>query len=405
MISHFSLTAFIRSVSRDLLSEYFRRAGLPLELGPRTPKKARAEPLIEAIGKLADSQRAQCESDFREVHKLATAGGIQRILDEANFQGAGLAAPLRERRGHLDKALLTYLNARAIFDAASLFAARDILPGRYWKRRLPLTGASDIDPVPKIAKLEQAISHYFRVEEGRGGACKIDYHGRRPLHHFFAYPEDIPPRRWSGRAQVLRASICGRHSRSFSLCADSKLIPAWYIGDRDSEAAMFFMDNLAKRLTHRVQLTSDGHAPYLEAVEGAFGADIDYAMLVKIYGPSAEGQRRYSPADCIGAVKRVVEGKPDKSKVSTSYVERNNGIIRQHCKRYARLTQAFSKKVENHVYAFALHTMYHNFVKISGAHRMTPAQAAGVDSRLWEIGDVVAMIEAWEANQAKEKSN
>ena len=181
-----------------------------------------------------------------------------------------------------------------------------------------------------------------------------------------------------------------------SLCADSKLIPAWYIGDRDSEAAMFFMDNLAKRLTHRVQLTSDGHAPYLEAVEGAFGADIDYAMLVKIYGPSAEGQRRYSPADCIGAVKKVIEGKPDKSKVSTSYVERNNGIIRQHCKRYARLTQAFSKKVENHVYAFALHTMYHNFVKISGAHRMTPAQAAGVDSRLWEIGDIVKVVEDWE---------
>ncbi len=148
---------------------------------------------------------------------------------------------------------------------------------------------------------------------------------------------------------------------------------------------MFFMDNLAKRLSHRVQLTSDGRASYLEAVEGAFGADIDYAMLVKIYGPSAEGQRRYSPAECIGAVKKVVEGKPDKSKISTSYVERNNGIIRQHCKRYARLTQAFSKKVDNHVYAFALHTMYHNFVKISGAHRMTPAQAAGVDSHAWKL--------------------
>ncbi|MGD0142002.1 MAG: IS1 family transposase [Rhizomicrobium sp.] len=188
-----------------------------------------------------------------------------------------------------------------------------------------------------------------------------------------------------------------------SICAESKLVPAWYIGDRDSEAAMFFMDNLAKRLTHRVQLTSDGHAPYLEAVEGAFGADIDYAMLVKIYGPTAEGQRRYSPAECIGAVKRVVEGKPDKSKVSTSYVERNNGIIRQHCKRYARLTQAFSKKLENHIYAFALHTMYHNFVKISGAHKMSPAQAAGVDSRLWEIEDMVAMIEAWEAANGAQK--
>lgn len=162
---------------------------------------------------------------------------------------------------------------------------------------------------------------------------------------------------------------------------------------------MFFMDNLAKRLANRVQLTSDGHKPYLQAVEGAFGADVDYAMLVKIYGQTAEGQRRYSPPECIGISKTVVEGKPDKSKVSTSYVERNNGIIRQHCKRYARLTQAFSKKVENHVYAFALHTMYHNFVKISGAHRQTPAQAAGVDSRLWEVSDIVAMIEGWEAAQ------
>lgn len=183
-----------------------------------------------------------------------------------------------------------------------------------------------------------------------------------------------------------------------SICADSKLVPAWYIGDRDSEAAMFFMDNLAKRLANRVQLTSDGHKPYLEAVEGAFGADIDFAQLVKVYGPSPEGpQRRYSPAECLGTQKRRIEGNPNPKLVSTSYVERNNGIIRQHCKRYARLTQAFSKKVENHVYAFALHTMYHNFVKISGAHRMTPAQAANVDSRLWEIGDIVKVVEEWEA--------
>ncbi len=182
-----------------------------------------------------------------------------------------------------------------------------------------------------------------------------------------------------------------------SICAESKLVPVWYIGDRDSEAAMFFMDKLAKRLANRVQLTSDGHAPYLEAVEGAFGADIDYAMLIKIYGKSSDNEKRYSPAECIGSVKKAIEGKPVKRLVSTSYVERNNGIIRQHCKRYARLTQAFSKKLENHIYAFALHTMYHNFVKISGAHKMSPAQAAGVDSRLWEIEDMVAMIEAWEA--------
>jgi IS1 family transposase len=178
--------------------------------------------------------------------------------------------------------------------------------------------------------------------------------------------------------------------------AESKLVPAWYIGSRDSEAAMFFMDNLARRLANRVQLTSDGHKPYLEAVEGAFGADIDYAMLVKLYGPAPEGQRRYSPPQIVAAVGKRIEGNPDPKYVSTSYAERNNGIIRQHCKRYARLTLAFSKKLENHVYAFALHTMYHNFVKISGAHRMTPAQAAGVDSRCWEVSDMVAMVEAWE---------
>jgi IS1 family transposase len=184
-----------------------------------------------------------------------------------------------------------------------------------------------------------------------------------------------------------------------SICAESKLVPAWYIGDRSAEAAMFFMDNLAKRLASRVQLTSDGYKPYLDAVEGAFGADIDFAMLVKIYGKASDKPGRCSPPECIGAVGKRIEGKPNARYISTSYAERNNGIIRQHIKRYARLTQAFSKKLENHIYAFALHTMYYNFVKISGAHKMTPAQAAGVDSRLWEIGDMVAMIEEWEAYQ------
>jgi IS1 family transposase len=188
-----------------------------------------------------------------------------------------------------------------------------------------------------------------------------------------------------------------------ALDAESKLIPAWYIGDRDAEAAMFFMDNLAKRLAHRVQLTSDAHRPYFEAVEGAFGADIDFAMLVKIYGPASEGpkgsaERRYSPAECLGTQKRIVEGRPNPKFISTSYVERNNGIIRQHVKRYARLTQAFSKKVDNHVAAFALHTMFHNFVKIHGTHKMSPAMAAGVTGKLWEMSDLVAMIEEWENN-------
>ena len=140
--------------------------------------------------------------------------------------------------------------------------------------------------------------------------------------------------------------------------AETKLVPSWFVGGRDSDSAMIFMDDLAARLANRVQLTSDGHKPYLEAVEGAFGGDIDYAMLVKVYGPAPEGQRRYSPAECIGAHKHRVEGDPDPKHVSTSYSERNNLNIRMHTRRMTRLTNAFSKKVENHAHAMALHFMY-----------------------------------------------
>jgi IS1 family transposase len=186
-----------------------------------------------------------------------------------------------------------------------------------------------------------------------------------------------------------------------AICADTKLMPSWYVGERDSQAAMIFMDDLAKRLRGRVQLTSDGHKPYLEAVEGAFGADIDFAQLVKIYGPGSEGQRRYSPPECLGAVKHRVEGNPDPKYVSTSYAERNNLTIRMHSRRFTRLTNAFSKKIENHAHAFALHAMYYNFVRIHSAHRLTPAMAAGVTTKLWEMSDIVAVIEAYEAEQPR----
>jgi IS1 family transposase len=181
--------------------------------------------------------------------------------------------------------------------------------------------------------------------------------------------------------------------------ADTKLIPSWFVGGRDSDAAMIFMEDLAARLANRVQLTSDGHKAYLEAVEGAFGSDIDYAMLVKIYGPSGEGEKRYSPAECVGAVKHRIEGNPDPKYVSTSYSERSNLSVRMHTRRFTRLTNAFSKKVENHAHSVALFAMYYNFVRIHKTLRTTPAMAAGVTSRLWEIGDIVDVLEAWEAAQ------
>jgi IS1 family transposase len=184
-------------------------------------------------------------------------------------------------------------------------------------------------------------------------------------------------------------------------CADTKLIPSWHVGSRDSEDAMIFMDDLAKRLANRIQLTSDGHKAYLEAVEGAFGGGVDYAMLVKLYGEAPEGKRRYSPPQIVAAVGRKIEGNPDPRHISTSYSERNNLNVRMHSRRFTRLTNGFSKKVQNHVHAFALHTMYYNFVRIHQTLRVTPAMAAGVTDRLWEISDIVDMVNA--ANAPKKR--
>jgi IS1 family transposase len=186
-----------------------------------------------------------------------------------------------------------------------------------------------------------------------------------------------------------------------ALDADSKLIVSYLVGGRDAEYAMWFMDALAARLASRVQLTSDGHRAYLEGVEGAFGCDVDYAQLVKIYGPTVTAPGRYSPAECTGAKKIRVAGSPDIEAVSTGYVERQNLTMRMHMRRFTRLTNAFSNKVENHAYAVALHMMYHNFVRIHKTLRVTPAMAAGVTDRLWEIADIATLVEDAEAKPGK----
>jgi IS1 family transposase len=181
-----------------------------------------------------------------------------------------------------------------------------------------------------------------------------------------------------------------------ALETQSKLIISYVSGNRDSEYAMALMDDLRGRLAnHRIQLTTDGHRAYLEAVEGAFGDDIDYAMLVKLYGEAPESMKgRYSPAECIGARKTKITGSPDRDYVSTSYVERQNLTMRMSMRRFTRLTNAHSKKLANHHHAQALYFMYYNFARINQAVRMSPAMAAGIETRLWEIGDIVALIDA-----------
>ena len=181
-----------------------------------------------------------------------------------------------------------------------------------------------------------------------------------------------------------------------ALDSDSKLIVSYEIGDRTGMTAIEFMDDLRARLANRVQLTTDGHKAYLEAVEGAFGGDVDYAMLVKMYGgPSGEQghERKYSPAVCTGAIKRRIEGKPDRDHVSTSHVERSNLSMRMGMRRFTRLTNAFSKKLENHLHMLAIYFTHYNFVRMHKSLKMTPAMAAGIDGELRDVAWIVGLID------------
>lgn len=180
--------------------------------------------------------------------------------------------------------------------------------------------------------------------------------------------------------------------------ADSKLIPCWIVGPRDGVTARMFVGDLASRLANRIQLSSDSLPAYLNAVERAFGGAVDYAMLHKVYTNPVEGQKRYSPADCIGCEKKAIVGYPDPEHVSTSYIERANLSLRMGMRRFTRLTNGFSKKIENHAASIALFMMYYNFARVHKTLRCSPAMAAGVDARLWEIKDIVEMIDAYESS-------
>jgi IS1 family transposase len=181
-----------------------------------------------------------------------------------------------------------------------------------------------------------------------------------------------------------------------ALDADTKLVPSYRVGARDSVEAAAFMTDLASRLAHRVQLTTDGFHPYLRAVKGAFGNEIDYAQLVKLYGTDSnpkKPERRYSPAVCIDAIPSRVSGDPDPEHISTSYVERLNLTTRMSVRRYTRLTNAFSKKVENHVAAVSLHFMHYNFCRVHQTLKTTPAVAAGVSDHVWKLHEIIALLE------------
>ncbi len=181
--------------------------------------------------------------------------------------------------------------------------------------------------------------------------------------------------------------------------ADTRLVVSWLVGLRNAECATAFIQDLKSRLANKIQLTSDGHRLYLDAVENAFGSEIDYAMLIKLYGKEPEAEKRYSPAECIGIEKHIIQGKPDADLISTSYIERQNLTMRMSMRRFTRLTNGFSKKIENHQYAVALYYIYYNFCKIhqsltpKNSIGVTPAMASGLTNRIWTIEDIIKLIE------------
>ena len=176
--------------------------------------------------------------------------------------------------------------------------------------------------------------------------------------------------------------------------ADTKLIISWLVGGRDGDYAMGLMDDLQSRLANRVKLTSDGHKAYLDAVQGAVGGDIDYAMLVKLFGPAPDSSKgRYSPAECTGIRKTRIEGNPDPKSVSTSYAERHNLNMRMQMRRFTRLTTGYSKKIENHIHMVALYTVWYNWIRTHKARRVTPAMAAGLTDKLMDLVEVTRLID------------
>jgi IS1 family transposase len=198
-------------------------------------------------------------------------------------------------------------------------------------------------------------------------------------------------------AEKMEAGICGDVWTFTAIEAQTKLVVSWLVGRRDAGCATEFLRDVESRLSNRVQLTTDGHKMYLAAVPDAFASEVDYAQLVKVFGNDPEGQKRYSPAQCLGTRRDAIIGSPDPEHISTSYVERQNLNMRMNMRRFTRLTNAFSKKLDNHVAMIALFHMHYNFCRIHQTLRVTPAMEAGISQHVWSISDISALASGKQA--------
>ena len=251
-----------------------------------------------------------------------------------------------------------------------------------------------------------SINTITKLLEDAGNAC-AEYHDEtvRDVRSKRVQVDEIWAFTYAKQANVKKAKKAPEGAGDTwtwtAIDADNKMIISWHVGGRDLGNAYTFMMDLAERLATRVQITSDGLVAYLSAVEDAFGADVDYSQLIKLYGSEPEGEKRYSPAKCLGAVPKPVTGDPDPKHISTSYVERHNLTMRMSMRRFTRLTNAFSKKLQHHVYHVALYTVFYNFCRIHKTLRVSPAMASGVSYTLRDAKWIVGLVDARAPKPAK----
>ena len=251
-----------------------------------------------------------------------------------------------------------------------------------------------------------SINTITKLLEDAGNAC-AEYHDEtvRNVRSKRVQADEIWAFTYAKRANVKKAkkapADAGDTWTWTAIDADNKLIISWHVGPRDLGSAYTFMMDLAERLATRVQLTTDGLNSYLSAVEDALGADVDYSQLIKLYGSDPEGEKRYSPEKCIGTIQKPITGEPDPKHISTSYIERQNLTMRMSMRRFTRLTNAFSKKVQNHVYHVALYTVFYNFCRIHKTLKVSPAMASGVIDTLRDAEWIVGLIDARAPKPAK----
>ena len=258
-----------------------------------------------------------------------------------------------------------------------------LVEGNSIRSTVRMTGVAKDTVIKLLARIGQACAEY-QDKTPRNLPCK-KIQCDEIWQFCYAKEENVP--------EELRGKFGYGDTWTWTaICADTKLVPAWRVGGRDAKIACDFMNDLAGRLANRIQLTTDGYRVYLEAVECAFGSEIDYAMLVKMYGNDATSETRYSPAQCIGAMATPITGRPNPRSISTSYVERQNLTMRMSMRRFTRLTNGFSKKIENPRHALALYFMYDNFARIHQTLRVTPAMAAGVSDHVWDLAEIVGLI-------------